>query len=95
MSWSSRASTDAGPAPRQTFTVGTSWRMLLQAQRNSGKLRNEPFVNVIVRSGAGGKPFIQPSVSGSVSAAVAGVWLAAVAADMKTGSGKDEADVVS
>src|SRR2546429_9775872 len=27
MSWSSRGNTDAGPAPRQTFTVGTSWRI--------------------------------------------------------------------
>ncbi|MHC2676232.1 hypothetical protein ACVI1J_008395 [Bradyrhizobium diazoefficiens] len=72
MSWSSRGSGDAGPAPRQTFTVGTNWRILLQAQRSSGKLRNEPSWKVIVRSGAGGKPFIQPSVSGSVSAAVAG-----------------------
>ncbi|MGY4594921.1 hypothetical protein ACVWXL_002667 [Bradyrhizobium sp. GM22.5] len=72
MSWSSRGNTDAGPAPRQTFTVGTSWRMLLHAQRSSGKLRNEPSWKLMVRSGDGGKPFIQPSVSGSVSAEVAG-----------------------
>src|ERR1700761_9254342 len=86
MSWSSLGSTDAGPAPRQTFTVGTSWRILLQAQRNSGKLRNEPFWNVMVRSGAGGKPLIQPSVCGSVSAADAGCWLATVVTDIKAGS---------
>ncbi|MBB4421735.1 hypothetical protein GGD66_000261 [Bradyrhizobium sp. CIR48] len=29
MSWSARGRGDTGPAPRQTFTVGTSWRMLL------------------------------------------------------------------
>src|SRR5258708_26278626 len=67
MSWSSRGSGDEGPAPRQTFTVGTSWRMLLQAQRSSGKLRNEPFWKVMVRSGAGGEPRIQPRVSGADS----------------------------
>src|SRR6186713_2347462 len=84
ISCSSRGSTDAGPAPRHTFTVGTSWRILLQAQRSSGKLRNEPFWKVMVLSGGGGKPCIQPSVSGSVSAAVG---LAAVATDMKADSG--------
>ncbi len=47
ISCSARGSTDAGPAPRQTFTVGTSWRILLQAQRSSGKLRNEPFWKVM------------------------------------------------
>src|SRR3954462_12452763 len=88
MSWSCRGSTDAGPAPRQTFTVGTSWRMLLHAQRSSGKLRNEPFWKVMVRSGAGGKPFIQPRVSGSVSVAGAGCWLV-VATTMGT-PGADE-----
>jgi hypothetical protein len=72
MSWSWRGSTDAGPAPRQTFTVGTSWRILLHAQRSSGKLRKERSWKEMVRSGDGGKPFIQPSVSGSVSVAVAG-----------------------
>src|SRR5215510_13465786 len=83
MSCSSRGNTDAGPAPRQTFTVGTSWRILLHAQRNSGKLRNEPLWKVMVLSGGGGKPCIQPSVSGSVSAALGGeVWLGAVATDM-------------
>src|SRR4051794_18228137 len=88
ISWSSRGNTDAGPAPRQTFTVGTSWRMLLQAQRNSGKLRNEPSWKVMVLSGCGGKPCIHPRVSGSVSAAVRGVvWLGAVATDMWAGSG--------
>src|SRR5258707_7700066 len=70
ISCSSRGNTDAGPAPRQTFTVGTRWRILLQAQRNSGKLRKEPFWKVMVLSGDGGKPCIQPSVSGSRSAAV-------------------------
>ncbi|MGY4370000.1 hypothetical protein ACVW1A_006065 [Bradyrhizobium sp. LB1.3] len=95
MSWSSRGSTDAGPAPRQTFTVGTSWRMLLHAQRSSGKLRNEPFWKLTVRSGAGGKPFIQPRVSGSVSVAVAGAgdWLGSAAVDMKAGSRGDAAVV--
>src|SRR3954465_7747337 len=83
MSWSWRGNTDAGPAPRQTFTVGTSWRILLHAQPSSGKLRHEPFANVIVFSGGGGKASIQASVCGSVSAAVAGaVWLDAVATDM-------------
>src|SRR5262245_31533296 len=83
MSCSARGNTDAGPSPRQTFTVGTSWRMLLQAQRNSGKLRNEPFWKVMSLSGGGGKPCIQPRVSGSVSAAVGvAVWLGAVATDM-------------
>src|SRR3954451_25063100 len=83
ISCSARGNTDAGPAPRQTFTVGTSWRILLQAQRSSGKLRNEPFWKVMVLSGGGGKPCIQPRGSGSVSAAV-GVadWLGAVATDM-------------
>ena len=88
ISCSSRGNTDAGPAPRQTFTVGTSWRILLQAQRSSGKLRNEPFWKVMVLSGGGGKPCIQPSACGSVSAAVGvAVWLAAVATDMKAYSG--------
>src|SRR3954469_15982599 len=83
MSWSWRGSTDAGSAPRQTFTVGTSWRMLLHAQRSSGKLRNEPFWKVMVFSGGGGKPCIQPRLSGSVSAAVGvAVGLEAVATDM-------------
>src|SRR5690349_24603575 len=87
MSWSSRGSTDAGPAPRQTFTVGTSWRILLHAQRSSGKLRNEPSWKVMVLSGVGGKPCIQPSVCGSVSVAVGGaVWLGAVATDIAAGS---------
>src|SRR6478735_540922 len=95
MSCSARGSGDAGPAPRQTFTVGTSWRTLLQAQRSSGKLRNEPFWKVMVRSGDGGKPFIQPSASGSVSVAVAGCWLGAVAAGMKAGSGGDDVVGVS
>src|SRR5690242_21948130 len=83
VSCSARGSADAGPAPRQTFTVGTSWRMLLQAQRSSGKLRNEPLWKVMSLSGGGGKPCIQPRVSGSVSAAV-GVadGLAAFATDM-------------
>src|SRR3954466_8793153 len=85
ISWSSRGNTDAGPAPRQTFTVGTSWRMLLQAQRNSGKLRNEPLWKAMDSPGGGGKPCIQRSVFGSVSAAVSGVQLAAAAADMKLG----------
>src|ERR1700743_853284 len=89
MSWSSRGNAHAQPAPRQTFTVGTSWRMLLQAQRNSGKLRNEPSWNVMVRSDAGGKPFIQPRLSGSVSVGGAGCWLVAGAADMNTGSRGD------
>src|SRR5947209_6590739 len=92
MSRSSRGNTDAGPAPRQTFTVGTSWRTLLHAQRNSGKLRNEPFWKVMVRFSDGGKPFIQPRVSGSVSAAVAGGWLTA---DINSGSGEDDANDVS
>jgi hypothetical protein len=70
MSCSSRANTDAGRAPRQTFTVGTSWRILLHAQRISGKLRNEPLWKVMVLSGGGGKPCIQPSACGSDSAAV-------------------------
>ncbi len=83
ISCSSRGSTDAGPAPRQTFTVGTSWRTLLHAQRSSGKLRKEPFWKVIVLSAGGGKPCMKPRVSGSVSAAVGvAVWLAAVATDM-------------
>src|SRR3954463_12791563 len=85
MSWSWRGNTDAGPAPRQTFTVGTSWRMLLQAQRNSGNWRNEPFWKMMVLSGGGGKPCIQPSVCGSVSVAV-GIGWGAVATDMKAGS---------
>src|SRR5712664_2808196 len=76
----SRGNTDAGPAPRQTFMVGTSWRILLQAQRCSGKLRNEPFWKVMVLSVGGGKPCIQPSACGSVSAAVG---LAAIGTDMK------------
>src|SRR4051812_3151336 len=80
MSWSCRGKSDAGPAPRRTFTVGTSWRILLHAQRSSGNWRNEPFAKVMVLSGGGGKPCIQPSVCGSVSADVAGCWLAAVAA---------------
>src|SRR6185295_11022950 len=70
MSCSSRGNTDAGPAPRQTFTVGTSWRILLQAQRSSGKLRNEPLWKVMSLSGGVGKPCIQLRVWGSVSAAV-------------------------
>src|ERR1700752_1170829 len=88
ISCSCRGNTDAGPAPRQTFTVGTSWRILLQAQRSSGKLRNEPSWKVMVLSGGGGKPCIQPRVCGSVSAAVGGaVWPGAVATDMKVSSG--------
>src|SRR5215207_7873364 len=87
ISCSSRGRTDAGPAPRQTFTVGTSWRILLQAQRSSGKLRNDPLWNVMVLSGGGGKPCIQPSVCGSMAVAVGVVWLDAVATDMKAGSG--------
>src|SRR6187401_501895 len=82
ISCSSRGNTDAGPAPRQTFTVGTSWRMLLQAQRSSGKLRKEPLWKVMVLSEGGGKPCIQPSVFGSVSAAVGVGWVAAVTTDM-------------
>jgi hypothetical protein len=40
-------------------------------------------------SGGGGKPCIQPRVSGSVSAAVGiAVWLGAVATDMKADSGR-------
>src|SRR3954466_8374934 len=90
ISCSSRGSTDAGPAPRQTFTVGTSWRILPQAQRSSGKLRNEPFWKVMVLSGGGGKPCIQPSVCGSVSAAVGvAVGLEAVATDMSGLRGDD------
>src|SRR5215213_555771 len=90
ISCSSRGNTDAGPAPRQTFTVGTSWRILLQAQRNSGKLRNEPLWKVMVLSGGGGKPCIQPSACGSVSAAVGvAVWLDTVATDIKAYSGDD------
>src|SRR5882757_3876116 len=96
ISCSSRGNTDAGPAPRQTFTVGTSWRILLQAQRSSGKLRNEPLWKVTSLSGELGKPCIQPSVSGSVSEAVGmTVWLAAVATDMKAGSGGAIAGVVT
>src|SRR6186713_1146971 len=88
ISCSSRGSMEAGPAPRHTFTVGTSWRILLQAQRSSGKLRNEPFWKVMVLSGGGGKPCIQRSVSGSGSAAVGvAVQPAAVATDMKADSG--------
>src|SRR6185312_7877153 len=83
ISCSARGSADAGPAPRQTFTVGTSWRISLQAQRSSGKLRNEPSWKVMVLSGGGGKPCIQPRVSGSVSAAVGvAVGLERVATDM-------------
>src|SRR5437868_13810270 len=89
ISRSSRGNVDAGPAPRQTFTVGTSWRILLQAQRNSGKLRKEPLWKVMVLSGGGGKPCIQPSVCGSVSVAVAGCWLAAVAAGLSGLRGDD------
>jgi hypothetical protein len=41
----------------------------------------------MVLSGGGGKPCIQPRVSGSVSVAVGVVvWLDAVATDMKAGS---------
>src|SRR6478672_2491259 len=81
ISCSARGNTDAGAAPRQTFTVGTSWRILLQAQRSSGKLRNEPSWNVMVLSRRGGKPsFMKPRVSGSVSAAVGvAVWFEGVA----------------
>src|SRR4030095_5923476 len=86
ISCSSRGRTDAGPAPRQTFTVGTSWRILLHAQRSSGKLRNEPSWNVMVLSGGGGKPCIQPSVCGSVSAAEGVGWLTAAATDIKAHS---------
>src|SRR6185295_4421487 len=83
MSCSSRGNAEAGPAPRHTFTVGTSWRILLQAQRSSGKLRKEPLWKVMSLSGGGGKPCIQPRVSGSVSAAVGvAVGLEAVATDM-------------
>src|ERR1043165_6205731 len=90
ISCSSRGNTDAGPAPRQTFTVGTSWRILLQAQRSSGKLRNEPLWKVMSLSGDGGKPCIQPSVSGSVSAAVGvAVGLERVATDMSGLRGDD------
>src|SRR4029453_15507548 len=70
ISCSSRGSTEAGPAPRQTFTVGTTWRILLQAQRSSGKLRNEPSWKVMVLSGGGGKPCLHPRAWGSVSGAV-------------------------
>src|SRR4029079_8371842 len=90
ISCSARGNTDAAPAPRQTFTVGTSWRILLQAQRNAGKLRNEPFWKVTSLSGDGGKPCIQPRDSGSVSAAV-GVevgWFAADATDIDDYSGE-------
>src|SRR4051794_20110520 len=83
ISWASRGSTDAGPAPRQTFTVGTSCRILLQAQRSSGKLRKEPSWKVMVLSGGGGKPCMKPRVSGSVSAAVGMGWVWAAATDMK------------
>src|SRR5688572_32785590 len=90
ISCASRGNTDAGPAPRQTFTVGTSWRILLQAQRSSGKLRNDPLWKVMVLSGGGGKPCIQPRDCGSVSAAVGVGWAAAT--DMKAGSGGAIAD---
>src|SRR6476660_6824352 len=93
ISCSARGNTDAGPAPRQTFTVGTSWRMLDHAQRSSGKLRNEPSWKVMRRSEDGGKPRIQPRDLGSVE--VAGCWLGAIAVDMQGGSGEDDADVVS
>src|SRR4029078_5891181 len=88
ISCSSRGSTDAGPAPRQTFTVGTSWRILLHAQRNSGKLRNDPLGKVMVLPCGGGKPWSQPSACGSVSVAVAGGWLGAVAVDIEDHSRK-------
>jgi hypothetical protein len=90
ISCASRGSTDAGPAPRQTFTVGTSWRILLQAQRSSGKLRNEPSWKVMVLSCGGGKPCMKPRVSGSVSAVVVD-WVDADATDMRAGLRRDDA----
>src|SRR6185436_13552476 len=86
ISCSARGNTDAGPVPRQTFTVGTSWRILLHAQRSSGKLRKEPLWKVMVLSGGGGKPCIQPRDCGSVSTAVGVGWLAAGATDITAGS---------
>src|SRR5262245_46745303 len=69
---SARGNTDAGPGPRQTATVGTSWRILLQAQRSCGNLRKEPSAKRIALSCDGGNPVIHPSVRGSLSADVGG-----------------------
>src|SRR6266702_3734370 len=61
----------------------------------SAQVSSSIFANVMVRPEVGGKPFIQPSASGSVSAVVAGCWLGAVETDMKAGSGSGDAEVVS
>src|SRR5947209_7430585 len=72
----------------RAFIVGTSCRMLLHAQRSSGKLRKEPVWKVMVLSGVGGKSVVQPRDRGSVEMAVnvRGVVVAG-ATDIRTGSG--------
>ena len=60
----------AAEPPKCSATgVGTSWRMLLQAQRSCGNWRNDPSANAIATSGRGGNPVIHSSFCGSLSAA--------------------------
>src|SRR6516225_325518 len=67
---SARGSSDTGPSPRRMLTWGRNWWKCDRPQRFDGGLKWLPAAHRMRLSGGGGKPTIQPILTGSESAAL-------------------------